>query len=476
MNTSAAISQTSPNLSQPQQHKVTKCRLAVDTFYANLARDAKERQQRYADFLKDVKEWKSHNPDFNAADEQKCLEEYGKKETEYLRLKRTRLGLADFRKQRVIGRGAFGEVRLVQKKDTGNMYAMKVLNKKKMMLKDQEAHVRAEKDLLVEAKESNWLVTMYYSFQDKKNLYLIMEFLQGGDLMTLLMKRNELTHEETKFIMAECVLAIDSMHKMGFIHRDIKPDNILLDRSGHIKLTDFGLCTGLKQAHKTEFYKKAQVDPLSVTGKDFVNNGQKRENWKKNRRTLAYSTVGTPDYIAVEVFERNGYSKDCDWWSLGVIMYECLVGYPPFCSDSAQETYNKIMSWQNSLIFPPEYPLQNSAISLIRSLIISQNRRLGKNGLSQFKAHAFFRGIDWDNIREREHNTIQFDIDGMDDCRNFDQFSSEEEQSESEEDEEESDKKMDAKDWVFMNYTFKRFESFTMKKKASAEKRSGVSY
>lgn len=298
---SVSANMAGPNLTRSQQHQVTKCRLAVDTFYANLARDAKDRKTRYEDLIKAIKEEKQRNPDFTDQNEKECLESYGQKETEYLRLKRTRLGLNDFIKQKVIGRGAFGEVRLVQKKDTGNMYAMKVLNKKKMMKKDQEAHVRAEKDLLVEAKESEWLVAMYYSFQDSRNLYLIMEFLQGGDLMTLLMKRNELTHEETKFIMAECVLAIDSMHRMGFIHRDIKPDNILLDTRGHIKLTDFGLCTGLKQAHKTEFYKQAQLNPLLPEGKDFISNSTRKDHWRKNRRSLAYSTVGTPDYIAVEV-------------------------------------------------------------------------------------------------------------------------------------------------------------------------------
>ncbi|XP_069133279.1 serine/threonine-protein kinase tricornered-like [Argopecten irradians] len=170
-------------------------------------------------------------------------QQHATKETEFLRLKRSRLDIDDFSPIKVIGRGAFGEVRLVQKKDTGHVYAMKILRKQDMLDKDQVAHVRAERDVLVEA-DHQWVVKMYYSFQDAQNLYLIMEFLPGGDMMTLLMKKDTLTEEQTQFYVSETVLSIDSIHKLGFIHRDIKPDNLLLDAKGHIKLSDFGLCTG----------------------------------------------------------------------------------------------------------------------------------------------------------------------------------------------------------------------------------------
>jgi len=173
------------------------------------------------------------------------LQQLGKKESTFLRLKRTKLGLDDFRTVKVIGKGAFGEVRLVQKVDTGKIYAMKLLKKDEMLKKDQLAHVRAERDVLAES-DSPWVVQLFYSFQDPSHLYLIMEFLPGGDLMTMLIKYDTFSEDVTRFYLAECVLAIEAVHKLGFIHRcapfstsiglhessylhsDIKPDNILM--------------------------------------------------------------------------------------------------------------------------------------------------------------------------------------------------------------------------------------------------------
>merc|ERR1719400_326873 len=160
---------------------------------------------------------------------------HAQKETEYLRMKRAKLGVDDFEPLKVIGKGAFGEVRLVQKIDNGHIYAMKVLRKSEMVEKEQVAHVRAERDILVEV-DHTWVVKMFYSFQDPENLYLVMEFLAGGDVMTLLMKKDTLSEEATQFYIAETALAIQTIHNLGFIHRDIKPDNLLLDSRGHVKL------------------------------------------------------------------------------------------------------------------------------------------------------------------------------------------------------------------------------------------------
>merc|ERR1711973_458525 len=206
--------------------------------------------------------------------------ELAAKETEFLRLKRSRLGVDDFDPIKVIGKGAFGEVRLVQKVDTGHVYAMKILRKCDMVEKEQVAHVRAERDILVEA-DHQWVVKMFYSFQDPANLYLIMEFLPGGDMMTLLMKKDILSEECTQFYIAETAPAIEYIHKLGFIHRDIKPDNLLLDARGHVKLSDFGLCTGLKKSHRTDFYRDlSQVSPTDFTSEgSLADSKRKLESW-----------------------------------------------------------------------------------------------------------------------------------------------------------------------------------------------------
>lgn len=435
--------------------KANRARITIENFYTNFILHQDERKERQKT---------TENAICNLSEEEKKKKriEHARKETEFLRLKRTRLGKDDFEPLKVIGRGAYGEVRLVQKKDTGHVYAMKILKKSEMLAREQVAHVRAERDILEKA-DNPWVVKMFYSFQDSINLYLIMEFLPGGDLMTLLMKKEILTHEQTQFYIAECLLAIDSIHQIGFIHRDIKPDNLLLDDRGHVKLSDFGLCTGLKKAHSTEYYR--QLTPSKANPSDFTNSPgpihdskRKREHWQKNRRQLAYSTVGTPDYIAPEVFLNKGYQKTVDWWSLGVIMYECLIGYAPFCSDTNTETYHKIMSWQTTLEFPVETPITNEARSLIQSLCCHSRDRLGKESVDEIKKHSFFNNVDWLTFRDRPA-AIRIDVRGLTDTSNFDEFPPIDRNTEPE-DETPSDK-----DWVFINYTYKRFEGLTQRGK-----------
>ncbi|KAF8655258.1 hypothetical protein AX16_003160 [Volvariella volvacea WC 439] len=394
---------------------------------------------------------------------QRQLQQLGKRESTFLRLRRTKLGLDDFRTVKVIGKGAFGEVRLVQKIDTGKIYAMKTLKKEEMLKKDQLAHVRAERDVLAES-DSPWVVQLYYSFQDPSFLYLIMEFLPGGDLMTMLIKYDTFSEDVTRFYMAECVLAIEAVHKLGFIHRDIKPDNILIDKDGHIKLSDFGLSTGFHKRHDSSYYQRllesaqgtntpstAQASRNSVTV-DSINltmtSKDQIATWKANRRKLAYSTVGTPDYIAPEIFQQKGYGKECDWWSLGAIMFECLVGYPPFCSESTHETYQKIIHWQYHLGFPDDVHLSREAEDLIRRLITSADKRLA---VDQIKRHPFFYGVDWNTIRRIDAPFVPH-LRSITDTSYFpiDELSQVPEEPP-------RDANGSSKDLAFLGYTFKRF-------------------
>uniref|UniRef100_A0A915PVX1 Serine/threonine-protein kinase tricornered n=1 Tax=Setaria digitata TaxID=48799 RepID=A0A915PVX1_9BILA len=413
---SSATGTSSTRISQYTLERANRTRLLIENCYAQALAQCHEREKR----LQKLEE-KMAKEGLSESEKEARRRVHMAKETDFLRLKRTRLSVADFTSLKVIGRGAFGEVRLVQKIDTGHVYAMKILRKTEMLEKEQTAHVRAERDILSEA-DCEWVVKMYFSFQDPLNLYLVMEFLPGGDMMTLLIKKDTLSEDATKFYIAEAALAIQAIHNLNFIHRDIKPDNLLLDSKGHIKLSDFGLCTGLKKAHRTEYYRNWP----SQLPKDFVTKpfGSKRkaETWKRNRRAIAYSTVGTPDYIAPEIFQPNGYTKACDWWSLGVIMYEMLIGYPPFCSETPQETYRKVVNWKQTLLFPPEMPISVDAKTTIKKFCSEPEHRLGhSDGVEELKTCPFFRGIDWTNIRKCPA-PIRVEVKSIDDTSNFDEF------------------------------------------------------
>jgi protein-serine/threonine kinase len=279
----------------------------------------------------------------------------------------------------------------VRKKQDGKVYAIKRLVKTEMVHRSQLAYVRAERDILAES-DSEWVVKLYTTFQDAKYLYMLMEFVPGGDLMTLLIKYEIFSEDITRFYMSEMVLAIDAIHSLGFMHRDIKPDNILLDRGGHVKLADFGLSTGPRSmtqpssTYNPEFVQNSarrvevrappnrnsvNIDEINLT----ISNRAQINEWRRSRRAMAYSAVGTPDYMAPELFHggSSGYSLDIDWWSVGAILYECLIGWPPFCSEHSQDTYMKIIHWRQTLAFPDDVNLSPTAMHLIKRCVFAEH-------------------------------------------------------------------------------------------------------
>ncbi|AQK90713.1 uncharacterized protein LOC100285373 [Zea mays] len=414
------------------------------------------------------------------------IKDLERKETEYMRLKRHKICVDDFELLTIIGRGAFGEVRLCREKTSGNIYAMKKLKKSDMVVRGQVEHVRAERNLLAEVA-SHCIVKLYYSFQDTEYLYLIMEYLPGGDIMTLLMREDTLTEHVARFYIAETILAIQSIHKHNYIHRDIKPDNLLLDKNGHMKLSDFGLCkpidcSKLSTLNEDEpmgddnMRESMDIDSsLSNTanGRRWRSQHEQLQHWQMNRRKLAFSTVGTPDYIAPEVLLKKGYGMECDWWSLGAIMYEMLVGYPPFYADDPITTCRKIVHWRNHLKFPEDAKLSNEARDLICRLLCDVDHRIGSAGADQIKAHPWFQGVAWDKLYEMEA-AFKPQVNDELDTQNFMKFEELENPPAKTGSGPSRKMMLNSKDLSFVGYTYKNFDAVKAIKISDLQRNSSL--
>ncbi|XP_013002364.1 myotonin-protein kinase isoform X7 [Cavia porcellus] len=278
-------------------------------------------------------------------------------------------------------------------KQTGQVYAMKIMNKWDMLKRGEVSCFREERDVLVNG-DRRWITQLHFAFQDENYLYLVMEYYVGGDLLTLLSKFGErIPAEMARFYLAEIVMAIDSVHRLGYVHRDIKPDNILLDRCGHIRLADFGSCLKLRA--------DGTVQSLVA--------------------------VGTPDYLSPEILQAvssgsgtGSYGPECDWWALGVFAYEMFYGQTPFYADSTAETYGKIVHYKEHLSLPlADTGVPEEARNLIQGLLCPPEVRLGRDGAEDFQKHPFFFGLDWEGLRDSVPPFTP-DFEGATDTCNFD--------------------------------------------------------
>ena len=285
---------------------------------------------------------------------------------------------------------------MIRSKLDKQLYALKTLNKQ-IVLRQENVFYFEERNVMVKGKECEWITTLMAAFQDATNLYLVMEYIPGGDLINLL--ENDIFHDMNiedvvRFYGAEILMAIEELHNMNFIHRDLKPHNILIKKSGHIKLADFGAAIQLDEDGKC----RSKV------------------------------SVGTPDYICPEILKAQdgnvSYGKECDWWSFGTILYEIACGDPPFYAENLSTTYGRIMSSPNSLVWPKDVVLSGELKDLLFKLLLPADKRLGKNGVDEIKKHPFFRKVDFKNVRSMKPVFIPT-LESEDDTQNFPDFEDE---------------------------------------------------
>jgi serum/glucocorticoid-regulated kinase 2 len=273
--------------------------------------------------------------------------------------------LEDFYMLCVIGKGSYAKVVLVKKKDTGEIMALKILKKEMVERRKQEEHVKTEREVLAHVAHP-FIAKLHYAFQNEKKLYFALEYCPGGELFNLLQKRKYFTEDQARFYVAQMVLAIEFLHAKDFIYRDLKPENVLLDRQGYIRITDFGLSKGNIK-----------------TGKD------------------ARSVCGTPEYLAPEVILRQGHGKAVDWWTVGCIIYELLTGLPPYYTSDREELFDRIKL--SSVKYPSNF--STSVKDLLTGLFQKDpEKRLGSgpDGAKAIRNHPWFASVDWEGLLRRE--------------------------------------------------------------------------
>ena len=274
-----------------------------------------------------------------------------------------KLTIEDFTIIKVVGKGSYGKVLLVKKNNEETIYAMKIMKKISMVKKNQVDHIKTERRIL-ELIDHPFINKLKYAFQTEQKLYLVTDYCPGGELFFHIQRVERFNEEAAKFYAGQIILAVEHLHKNNIIYRDLKPENVLIDRKGFIKITDFGLS---------------------------------KENIVDNKS--AKSFCGTPEYLAPEIILNKGHGKPVDWWSLGNLIYEMLTGIPPFYCKDRDILFDAIINDE------PEYPeyLSDEVIDLIKKLLIKNpDKRLGNNGADEIKKHIFFEGMNWEKLLNKK--------------------------------------------------------------------------
>ncbi|XP_071710173.1 probable serine/threonine protein kinase IREH1 [Rutidosis leptorrhynchoides] len=308
-----------------------------------------------------------------------------------------RTSIDDFEIIKPISRGAFGRVFLAKKRTTGDLFAIKVLKKADMIRKNAVESILAERDILISVRNP-FVVRFFYSFTCRENLYLVMEYLNGGDLYSLLRNLGCLDEDVARVYIAEVVLALEYLHSLRVVHRDLKPDNLLIAHDGHIKLTDFGLSkVGL--INSTDDLSGPAVSGTSLLGE---HESQSSISENQDERRKKRSAVGTPDYLAPEILLGTGHGTSADWWSVGVILFELIVGIPPFNAEHPQTIFDNILNRNIPWPMVPDEMSPEAADLIDQLLTEDPNQRLGARGTTEVKQHPFFRDINWDTLARQK--------------------------------------------------------------------------
>ncbi|ODQ56222.1 Sid2p-Mob1p kinase [Saitoella complicata NRRL Y-17804] len=394
--------------------------------YFDLLHYLAARQQRLSAFKRD-------NPDPADVTYQSNVKRYLGAERVALRKRRVKVRYGDFGVIAQVGQGGYGAVYLARKRDTAEVVALKKMSKALLDKLDETRHILVERDVLTQGK-SPWLVKLLYAFQDPAYIYLAMEYVPGGDFRTLLNSSGVLHDRHAKFYAAEMLIAVNELHRLGYIHRDLKPENFLIDSTGHIKLTDFGLSTGALSPDriKSMRVKLEAVKDLHVPDRTTLERRSLYRSLRRSEPTYAQSVVGSPDYMAPEVLRGEKYDLTVDWWSVGCVVFEMLAGFPPFSGATMNETWANVRNWRKVLRRPEytreedlEFNLQDESWDFISALIATRAERL--SDLETIQTHPWFAPLSWPHVVARRTRTpFVPDLNSDTDVGYFDDFSNEE--------------------------------------------------